>query len=116
MQDVDTATEWVDEDMMVATSKKPKKLQKCFTLVDSNRLDMQSGSKAQIGIQCKFSGQKNHAVFNLMKELDITAIYTPDGYTGYVQPMDSTIINNLVRDKMADILEESLAYKSVRLH
>ena len=28
---IDIATEWVDEDVMVATSKKPKKLRKSFT-------------------------------------------------------------------------------------
>ena len=38
-----------------------------------------------------------------MKELDITAVYIPDGY---VQPMD-TSLNKLVKDKIADILEET---------
>jgi len=42
-----------------------------------------------------------------MKELHITAVYIPDGCTGYVQPMD-TIINKLVKDKIGDILEETL--------
>jgi len=42
-----------------------------------------------------------------MKKLDITAVYIPDGCTGYVQPMD-TIINKPVKDKISDILEETL--------
>ena len=58
-----------------------------------------------------FSGQKNPSVFKLMKDLDITAVYIPDGCTGYVQPMD-TIINKLVTDKISDILEETLVYQS----
>ena len=41
-----------------------------------------------------------------MKELDITAVYIPDGCTVYVQPMD-TSPNKLVKDKIADILEET---------
>jgi len=39
-----------------------------------------------------------------MKELDITAVYIPDGCMGYVQPMDTI----LVKDKIGDILEETL--------
>jgi len=49
----------------------------------------------------KFQGIK------LMKKVDITAVYIPDGFTGYVQPID-TIINKLVKDKICDILEETL--------
>ena len=59
-----------------------------------------------------FRSQKNNAVFNLMKELDITAVYIPDGCTGYVDTQPMGTINKLVKDKMADILEESLAYES----
>ena len=52
------------------------------------------------------TGQKTKSIFKLMKELDITAVYIPDGCTGYVRPMD-TSLNKLVKDKVADILEET---------
>jgi len=54
-----------------------------------------------------FSGQKNSKVLKLIKKMDITAVYIPDGCTEYIQPMD-TIINKLVKDKIGDILEETL--------
>ena len=43
-----------------------------------------------------------------MKELDITVVYIPDVCTGYVQPIDTSLNNyKLVKDKIADILEET---------
>ena len=42
-----------------------------------------------------------------MEERHIIPVYIPDGCAGYVQPMN-TILNNLVKDKTADILEELL--------
>jgi len=54
-----------------------------------------------------FSGPKTKKVLDAMKERHIIPVYIPDGCTGYVQPMD-TILNKLVKDKIADILEEML--------
>jgi len=41
-----------------------------------------------------------------MKERHIIPVYIPDGCTGYVQPLD-TILNKLVKDNIADILENA---------
>jgi len=82
---VDTTPEWVDEDVL--ESRVPQKTSQKATEVFYER------------VKCK--GMK------LMKELGITAVYIPGGCTGYVQPMD-TIINKLVKDKIGDILEETL--------
>lgn len=54
-----------------------------------------------------FSGQKTIRVLDAMEERHIIPVYIPDGCAGYVQPMN-TILNNLVKDKTADILEELL--------
>ena len=80
---MDTTPEWVDEDVLgsrVLQKTSPKATEVFYERV-----------------KCK--GMKP------MKELDITAVYIPDGCTGYVQPMD-TIINKLVKHKIGDILEE----------
>ena len=40
-----------------------------------------------------------------MKELHITPVYIPEGYTGYVQLLD-TILNKLLKDRIAADLDE----------
>ena len=74
--------------------------------IPSDSLSLHLPQLQRLVVMDIFTGPKTKSVFSLMKELDITAVYIPDGCTGYVQLMD-TSLNKLVKDKVADIQEES---------
>lgn len=60
-------------------------------------------------------GQKTAKVLSHMKECHLVPVYVPNGCTGYVQPMD-TAIKELVKDKIALILKETLDMEEVVTH
>ena len=80
--------EWLYTDLLPAMSQSSPNLPRLLTL------DV-------------FAGQKTLPVLQAMRDNNIISAFIPEGCTGYVQPLDTTI-NKMLKDHILEIMDEEL--------
>ena len=100
--DEEITMKWIQQDIWGTTSSKSSSSE---SISSAARLELPQPER--LVVLDVFSGQKTKKVLNTMEERNIIPVYIPDGCTRYVLPMD-TVLNKLVKGKIADILEEKL--------